>query len=105
MTQPVMLNVQGLVDQIGDMKALLAPQLKRLADLEKALKANGVGRYKGQRYEGNVFEQHRDKLDMDAVRAKLSPQFLTAHTTVVDVTVLKVTARQMGPESLAQEAA
>lgn len=33
-------------------------------------------------------------LDMDAVRAKLSPQFIAAHTTVNTVTCVRVVARK-----------
>lgn len=94
-----------LVDEIGRLKAQLAEPLARLKAAEDALKALGAGRYLGMHYEGNVFIQSRDKLDMDAVRAKLSKQFLFAHTTTTDVKVLKVTARQLGDDSLRQEAA
>jgi hypothetical protein len=42
-----------------------------------------------------VFVQQRDTLDMKAVRDHLSRQFIAAHTNTSDVTVLKVTARQI----------
>ena len=90
-----------LVDQIGALKAALAPQLKQLADLEKKLKSNGVGRYQGESFEANVFAGERATLDQAAVRAKLSPQFIAAHTTVTETITLKVTARQLNAKALA----
>jgi hypothetical protein len=98
------IELAALVDLIGEMKAHVAPTLAHLAKLERKLKANGVGRYQGLMYESNVFEQTRESLDMDAVRAKLSPQFITAHTTTKTVTVLKTTARQLGDDSIAEAA-
>jgi hypothetical protein len=80
-----------LADQIGLLKAEIAPALAKLSVLEKQLKAFGVGKY----YEANVFTQERDTLDLAAVREKLSAQFIRAHTTTKEVTVLKLTARQM----------
>jgi hypothetical protein len=96
------LNVQParLVDDIGSLKARLAPLLADLKTLEAALKVHGPGRYKGAFYEANVFVQERDTLDMAAVRAKLSRQFIAANTKTSEVTVLKVTARQLGEQAV-----
>jgi hypothetical protein len=88
-------QTSSLVDQIGTMKARLAPLLNQLKELEAALKAYGEGRYLGSSYEAKVFVQQRDTLDMKAVRDHLSRQFIAAHTNTSDVTVLKVTARQI----------
>lgn len=85
----------ALVDQIGALKAQLAPQLAVLKLLEDKLKAEGLGRYLGHQFEANVFEQERNTLDTAACRAKLSPQFVAAHTTTSISTILKVTARQL----------
>ena len=41
----------------------------------------------------DVSETDRETLDMKAVRAKLSPQFITAHTNVTKVRALRVSAR------------
>jgi hypothetical protein len=84
-----------LADQIGLLKAEIAPALAKLSVLEKQLKAFGVGKFAGEYYEANVFTQERDTLDLAAVREKLSAQFIRAHTTTKEVTVLKLTARQM----------
>jgi hypothetical protein len=82
-----------LVDEIGLIKAQLAPQLERLKELEAKLKANGPGVYTGTHFDATVSESERDTLDMKAVRAKLSPQFITAHTKTAVVTTLRVVAR------------
>jgi hypothetical protein len=82
-----------LVDEIGTMKARLAPLLAQLKMLEGALKEYGPGRYEGAAYEATVSTHERDTLDMKAVRAKLSRQFIAANTSTAEVTVLKVTAR------------
>ena len=87
--------IAELVDKIGLLKAVLAPQLEQLeADLNK-LKAQGVARYEGKLYEVNVFEQEQNRLDMEAVRAKLSPQFIAAHTTTKVVRIGKVSSRKL----------
>jgi hypothetical protein len=99
------LDIAALVDLIGEMKAQIAPTLAKLASMEKRLKAHGPGRYAGLSYQATIFEQTREQLDMAAVKAKLSHQFLTAHTSEKNVVVLKVTARQLGDDSIEQEAA
>src|SRR5215467_11469484 len=60
--------ISSLVDQIGLLKAHLAPQLEKLESMLKKLKDQGVDVYTGDLYEVNVFEQTRNTLDMDAVR-------------------------------------
>lgn len=84
-----------IVDRIGALKAQIAPLEKQLKKLQDELKARGLGRYEGELYDATVFATSRDKLDMDAVRAKLSSQFLTAHTTQTEVVTVKITAKQL----------
>lgn len=85
----------SIVDRIGALKAEIAPLERQLKKLQDELKARGPGRYEGELYDATVFNQVRDLLDMDAVRAKLSSQFLTAHTRTSESVVLKVTAKQL----------
>jgi hypothetical protein len=82
-----------IVDEIGMLKAHIAPFLADLKTLEAALKAHGAGRYQGRNFEATVSVSERSTLDMAAVRDKLSPQFIAAHTKTSEVTTLKVTAR------------
>ena len=84
-----------LVDKIGLLKTALAPQLQQLEDDLAKLKAQGVAVYEGKLYEVNVFDQERNTLDMAAVREKLSPQFITAHTKTASVRIAKVQSRKL----------
>jgi hypothetical protein len=87
-------QISELVDKIGLLKAQLAPLEDVLkADLNK-LKGHGPDRYQGKLYEVNVFEVTSSRLDMEAVRAKLSPQFIAAHTTTSTTLTAKVSARK-----------
>ena len=81
------------IDELGLLKAQIAEMLKA----EKALK-DRLGDLKPGSYEGNVFrlsvsETTQNRLDMDAVRDHLSPQFIRAHTISTDVRTLRVVAR------------
>jgi len=82
-----------LVDRIGTLKAEVAAQMDELKALEAELKAAGPGRTQGDLFEATVTISERDTLDMKAVRAKLSRQFIAANTTTTEVTTLRVTAR------------
>lgn len=88
-----MSNLASTIDRLGVLKA----QLAELATEEKALKAviteHGPGAYEGDMFRATVSTSERATLDMDAVRAKLSPQFITAHTSVTEVTMVRVVAR------------
>jgi hypothetical protein len=88
-------QMANIVDRIGALKAEIAPLEKQLKKLQDELKARGVGRYEGDLYDATVFTSIRSQLDMDAVRAKLSPQFLTAHTSEVEAVTVKVSAKQL----------
>lgn len=85
----------NIVDRIGALKAQIAPLEKQLKKLQDELKARGAGRYEGELYDASVILSTRESLDLVAVRAKLSPQFITAHTSETEVVTLKVTAKQL----------
>jgi hypothetical protein len=81
------------VDRLGVLLAQIA-ELKREEKLIKAaLIAEGVGAYEGDLFRATVSLAERATLDMAAVRAHLSPQFIRAHTNVTEVTIVKVVAR------------
>ena len=91
-------QIRELVDKIGVAKAHLAPQLEALKALEAELKQetggqNGSYAYEGQFFRATVSVYDQAKLDMDAVREKLSPQFLAANTSYVHVEKLVVKAK------------
>ena len=87
--------MSNLVDRIGALKAQIAPLEKQLKKLQDELKARGAGRYEGDLYDASVILSTRESLDMDAVRAKLSHQFISASTRETEVVTLKVTAKQL----------
>jgi hypothetical protein len=89
------IDITTTVDSIGALKAQIAPLEKALKALQDKLKALGDGRYEGSLYDATVYSGTRETLDQDAVRAKLSPQFIVAHTKVTETVTLKVTAKQL----------
>ena len=84
------------VDEIGLLKAQIAPLEQKLKAAQAKLKEHGDGRYEGTLWAATVSTSERETLDMDAVRAKLTVQFITAHTRVSEVTVVRVTAKKTG---------
>lgn len=86
-------NLTTTIDALGEIKA----QIAALEIKEKALKANladlAPGAYEGELFRVSISQTDRETLDMKAVRAKLSPQFIAAHTNVTPVRTLKVSAR------------
>ena len=86
-------NVTTTIDRLGELKALQLGDLREANKLKEVVVELGAGAYEGERYRATVSVFERANLDMDAVREKLSPQFIKAHTSVKKVTVVKVTAR------------
>lgn len=86
-------NLTATIDALGELKA----QIAALEIKEKALKADlaalGAGAYEGELFRVSVSITNRETLDMKAVREKLSPQFIAAHTNVTEVRTVKVSAR------------
>ena len=62
-------------------------------ELKAALGDLDVGAYEGELFRLSISETDRETLDMKAVRAHLSRQFIAAHTNVTPVRTLKVSAR------------
>ena len=90
-----MSNLTSTIDQLGHLRAQLA-ELKRQEDeLKAVLVENGPGAYEGDLFRATVSESERETLDMVAVREKLSPQFIRAHTRVTPVTTVRVVARKV----------
>ena len=86
-------DIKNLVDTLGSLKA----QIANLAAKEKTVKdlliANGNGTYEGDFFRVTVSTSERATLDVAAAKTKLAPQFIAAHTTVVEVTAVRVVAR------------
>ena len=84
------------VDEIGLLKAQIAPLEAALKAAQAKLKEHGDGRYEGTLWAATVSTSERATLDLDAVREKLSVQFLTAHTRTTEVVTVRVTAKKTG---------
>lgn len=86
-------NLTSAIDRLGNIKAQIAALKKEEDALKAVLIENGVGAYEGDVWRATVSVAERSNLDLDAVREKLSAQFLRAHTTVTEVTSVRVVAR------------
>lgn len=88
---PLKLSVSQIVDKMGALKAAMAPLEREYKALGAQL--GGAGRYEGVLWDATVSVYDRNSLDMDAVRAKLSHQFITANTTTTEVRKVKMSAK------------
>lgn len=88
-----MSNITKMVDEFGLIKAQIAELEKQLKPLKEQFAALGQGAYEGELYDVTVSEYDQDTLDMEAVRAKLSIQFMRVHTKTTHVTKVQAKAR------------
>jgi len=82
-----------LIDAMGRLKAEKANLERREKALRDQIVALGLGPHEGADYRATVSVSERETIDMDAVRAHVSRQWLQAHTTVSTVTTVRVVAR------------
>lgn len=84
------------VDDLG----ILAAQMTALEAKAKAIKAkliaSGRESINGNFYRATVSKYDQTRLDMDAVRAKLTPQFIARHSQTAEVT--KVLVKALSPD-------
>jgi hypothetical protein len=97
-------NVPATVDALGLVKAKIANLLEEEKELKESVADLPAGSYEGKKYRMTLSDCVRQSLDMDAVRAHLSPQFIAAHTTYTDYRMTRVVART-GKNLTAVEAA
>ena len=86
-------NIGPICDAFGELKAQIAALELKLKPLKDQLASLGQGAYEGEKFRITVSESVRSTLDMEAVRAKLSQQFIRAHTTETEVTSVSAKAR------------
>ena len=86
-------NSAKIVDELGAHKAQIAALTRAETVLKDALKDFGPGEYNGTTFRATVTTSERATLDMEAVRAKLSAQFITAHTNITECTTIRVVAQ------------
>jgi len=89
-----MSKITTLVDQLGSINAQVAALEKQSKALKAELILNGVEDVEGDLYTAKIVTQYRETLDMAAVRAHLSTQFITAHTSTAVVTSVRVSVRK-----------
>lgn len=81
------------VDQLGSLLAEAATLEAQIKAIKADLIASGADVVEGDIYRVSISTSERETLDMAAAKAKLSPQFLKAHTTVKTVTTVRCSAR------------
>ena len=86
-------NLTTTVDRLGDLRAKIAALRIEEKALQNVLIEQGPGAYEGELFRATVSKNERATLDMAAVRAKLSPQFISANTTISEVTTVRVVSR------------
>ncbi len=82
-----------VMDRLGELLARIANLTADADDLKAKLAKRGDGAYEGELFRATVKSGKRKKLNMEAVYAKLSPQFIAANTTSTPCTTVKVVAR------------
>jgi hypothetical protein len=80
-------------DKLGAVLAEIAILDKQADKLRDEIKSRGDGAYEGDLFRVTVKSSTEYRLDMKAVRAKLSPQFITANEHGTDKVTLKCVAR------------
>jgi hypothetical protein len=85
--------LQSVADEYGTLCAQMAALKARQAELKATLVAAGVPAVEGSLFRVTVSTGIAETLDMVAVRAKLSPQFITAHTIKTERTTVRCSAR------------
>jgi hypothetical protein len=86
-------NLRPLVDDLGHLQAQAADIAARMNEIKSQLVSAGVDAIEGDLFRVTVSHSERETLDMEAVREKLTPQFIRAHTRVTPVTTVRCKAR------------
>lgn len=82
------------VDQLGALNSQIAKLEGEAKKIKESLIKDGNEVVMGEFYYAKITVQFRENLDMTAVRAHLSPQFITAHTNVNQITSVRVSLRK-----------
>lgn len=82
------------VDKLGKLLADIADLELKAENIKDWLKdKHGDGNYEGRLFRATVSTYDQDRLNMDAVRAKLSPQFIRANTETKEITKVVVKSK------------
>lgn len=88
-----MSNAASIIDDFGLISAQIAELETKKKALHKQIVEMGEGAHEGTFFRVTVSKSTRSTLDMDAVREKLSPQFIRAHTKDTEVTTVRGSMR------------
>ena len=77
----------SIIDKLASLRAEIQKLKEEEAKIVDHLKSRGAGVYEGQLHYVVVSEVTRKTLDMKAVRAKLSRQFIQANTKEINTLV------------------
>jgi len=86
-------NLSKTIDTLGELNAQIAELQTQAKAIKDSLGDLKPGAYVGELFRLTLSHSIRETLDMDAVREKLSPQFITAHTRQTEVRTFKLGAR------------
>jgi hypothetical protein len=81
------------IDKLGRLLAEIAELTKQADVIKSQLKVLGDGNYEALVFRASVSTSERSTLDMEAVRAHLSRQFIQANSKVTETTTVRVVAR------------
>ena len=88
------MKTKAYIDRLGALNETLKTLKAEADSIKIELKKAGIEHADGDEFHLDVITQERSYLDQKAVKAKLSPQFLTAHTRVSTVRSFKVVRRE-----------
>jgi hypothetical protein len=97
-------NYARLIDDLAEVRAQIKALTAREDRLRLELKPLGEGTHSGTGYLLTISRNTRDVYDMEAIKKKLSAQFMNAHTKTTEFLVLK-TSKIKDREEATQEAA
>src|SRR5262245_30306801 len=86
-------NLGATIDTLGHLNAQVAELQSQIKAIKDSLGDLNPGAYEGDLCRLALSQSIRETLDMEAVREKLSPQFITAHTRQTEVRTFKLGAR------------
>lgn len=84
----------SIIDALGKLKAQIADLQKQEEILKRTIVESGITAEEGELFRVTVTNAVRETLDMEAVREKLSPQFIRSHTKETSYTTVRVSARK-----------
>ena len=88
------ISKEQAVDRLGNIQAQMADLKNEQAALKQLLQESGEKVVEGQLFRASIADKVRRSLEMKAIRKKLTPQFMRAHTIETHYTEVKVSARK-----------